>query len=908
MRNPTLTVLLLASSALGVSAVDAGEPRDAQRRALASYAEDVQIALDEKGVPSYLMGRLSARVPADAREAAEAALERHGAAFRRGRDDGFTFRQEERDQLGMTHVRMTQTYKGLPVVGGELIVHLTTGDVAGVNGRFLAGIDLDTRVSISGGEAAAAAVSFVESQGGRSPSVSSIGGPVVLVRESGSSLAIPVLVSYTGRRGFEMDIVYVDGQSGFPLERRARVYRAKSRRIYDANQVCVSTGDELPGTLMFREGGSSSDAAAIGAYDGTGITYDYYKTIFNRDSYDNAGAGLVSSVHARFSDGFGCDESNAAWIDAPLDQMAYGDGDGITFGNLANGLDVTAHELTHGVCSRTANLDYERESGALNEATSDILGRAAAFWSGQGNPATRTDWTLGADVYTPGKPGDALRYMYDPAEDGYSKDHYSSRLYPGACNPSGANDECGVHGNSGIANLFFYLLSQGGTHPRDATAVNVAGVGLVTGEQIWYRALTVYMTSTTNFQGARAATAAAAADLYGGRCSETWQSVQKAWDAVGVLGTWSCGGADDSAGGALPESVHPYADGFDHTWTYTLPGAPSSISVTFDPETRVEANYDRIYVMDKNGVNIKGSPFTHKALAGATKTVPMDTVKIRLTSDSSVTHYGFKVTAVTAVTGGSNADTVPPMVSITAPEGGATVAAASIVATTATDNVGVIKVEFYLDGVLHAADTSAPYTWNWSPTAAQNGTRSLTAKAYDSAGNSKVSDAVVVTVDVSASCEPRQLVVNGGFESGEVGWVASNGVIGDMPGQAAHGGSSFAWMNGYGFSHTDTMYQEVTIPVCAATATLSFWLHIDTAEETASSEHDAMAVEVRSPMGSVLSTLTTYSNLDGNMGYVQKTLDVSAYKGQTIRIFFEGVEDSSRETSFVIDDVSLLVE
>ena len=98
--------------------------------------------------------------------------------------------------------------------------------------------------------------------------------------------------------------------------------------------------------------------------------------------------------------------------------MAFGDGDGSTFSNLATGLDVTSHELTHAVCSRTADLVYEKESGALNEANSDILGRAAAFWSGNGSPATTTAWAIGADVYTPGTSGDALRYMYDPAKDG----------------------------------------------------------------------------------------------------------------------------------------------------------------------------------------------------------------------------------------------------------------------------------------------------------------------------------------------------------------------------------------------------------------------------------------------------------------------------------------------------------
>src|SRR5439155_15528758 len=119
----------------------------------------------------------------------------------------------------------------------------------------------------------------------------------------------------------------------------------------------------------------------------------------------------------------------------------------------------------------------------------------------------------------------------------------------------------------------------------------------------------------------------------------------------------------------------PYANSFDQTWTYTLTGSPSSINVTFDAQTKVESGYDYIYVMDKNGVNITGSPFTNTTLAGLTKNVVGDTVKIRLTSDSSVTYYGFKVNSVTAGSGGG--DTTPPTVSISSPTSGSTITGAT---------------------------------------------------------------------------------------------------------------------------------------------------------------------------------------------------------------------------------------
>jgi vibriolysin len=125
--------------------------------------------------------------------------------------------------------------------------------------------------------------------------------------------------------------------------------------------------------------------------------------------------------------------------------------------------------------------------------------------------------------------------MNNPTADGYSADYYPERLYPN-CTPSSSNDYCGVHGNSGIANLAYYLLVAGGTHPRGKTSVSVPAIGMAKAEQIFYRALTTYMTSSTNFQGARNATAQAAADLYGGTSSAEYNAVQKCWDAVGVPG------------------------------------------------------------------------------------------------------------------------------------------------------------------------------------------------------------------------------------------------------------------------------------------------------------------------------------------------------------------------------------
>ncbi|MEV0182123.1 M1 family aminopeptidase [Streptomyces sp. NPDC050625] len=156
------------------------------------------------------------------------------------------------------------------------------------------------------------------------------------------------------------------------------------------------------------------------------------------------------------------------------------------------------------------------------------------------------------------------------------------------------------------------------------------------------------------------------------------------------------------------------------------------------------------------------------------------------------------------------------------------------------------------------------------------------------------------TAPLAADCTPAQVVTNGGFESGSSPWTpSSSGVITSRSGQTAHGGTSFAWLNGVGSTHTDTLSQSVTIPSGCSTATLTFWLHIDTAETTSSTAYDKLTAKIGS------TTLATYSNLNKNTGYVQKSFDVSAFAGQTVNLAFTGTEDSSLQTSFVLDDIAL---
>jgi hypothetical protein len=170
---------------------------------------------------------------------------------------------------------------------------------------------------------------------------------------------------------------------------------------------------------------------------------------------------------------------------------------------------------------------------------------------------------------------------------------------------------------------------------------------------------------------------------------------------------------------------------------------------------------------------------------------------------------------------------------------------------------------------------------------------------------------IVLTVNPVGTAPPRQLIGNPGFENGSgnpAPWTASSGVINNLSGEPPHSGAWNAWLDGYGVAHTDTLSQAVTLPASLTTASLSFWLHIDTSETSAATAYDTLKVQVTNSSGTVVATLATYSNLDRNAGHMQKTFDLAAFKGQVIKILLTGMEDSTLQTSFVLDDFTLTVQ
>ena len=241
----------------------------------------------------------------------------------------------------------------------------------------------------------------------------------------------------------------------------------------------------------------------------------------------------------------------------------------------------------------------------------------------------------------------------------------------------------------------------------------------------------------------------------------------------------------------------------------------------------------------------------------------------------------------------------------------------SVLTANFTDTTSGLTATF-TDSSTDTAGTIGAYSWNFGDGSATSTTKSPT-HTYALAGTYTVTETITEagtgqTASKSASLSfgglpPVQPVANGGFESGSTGWTASSGVIctnSTCSGEAAHGGTGFVWMDGYGSAHTDTLSQSVKIPTGYKTATLSFYLHVDTAETTKTAQSDKLTVAVTS--GSTTTTLGTFSNLNAATGYVLRSFDVTPYIGKTVTLKFTGAENASRQTSFVLDDIGIAMK
>jgi Zn-dependent metalloprotease len=500
---------------------------------------------------------------AQAISTANSALTAHRSAIHASSSDNFKVRRVVTDPSGATHVRYTRTYHGMPVYGGDFVVHNAPGgSYAGVTVAQHHTIDVDTSAKV--GAAAAAKTSRADHQG----KVTAVGDPKLVVDATAGT---PVLAYETVVTGYQADgqtpskaHVLVDADTGRTIRSWDEVENVagtgqglfvgsvdldttQSGSGYemvdpshgngytcDLNNTESGTCTTLTDSDNKWGNGSNSDRATAGvdvAY-GAAMTFDYYKEKQGRNGIFGDGKGVPSRVH------YGDNYVNAFWDGQ---QMTYGDGEGNNAPLVE--IDVAGHEMSHGVSEALADLGYSGDVGGINEANSDIFGTMVEFYAN--NSEDPGDYDIGEKIDINGD-GTPLRYMYHPSLDGASYDCWSSAV-----------PQSDPHYSSGVGNHLFFLLAEGSgdtQYGNSPTCNNstVTGIGRDKAANIWYHALDAYMVSTETYAQARQDTLKAATDLYG-QCSAEYQATQSAWSAVSVTGNDApCDGTPDPTDPTTP--------------------------------------------------------------------------------------------------------------------------------------------------------------------------------------------------------------------------------------------------------------------------------------------------------------------------------------------------------------------
>jgi zinc metalloprotease ZmpA len=453
------------------------------------------------------------------------------------------------DTMGSA-IRFDRTYRGLPVVGGDFVVHLTpSGAYRYGNGLKVVGLPASLHPSVSAAAAGATAAGKVGY-----PVASRSTSLVIFSRTHFSALAWQVKTSSKG--GMRGDVSYVSARTGRTLSswptvdndtgtgktlysgtvslqdkaRSSGMYVLKDlsrgkQTIWDAHNQEITAGTLFKdGNNVWGDGTETSrETAGADAAYGLANTWDFYLNVFGRNGIGDDGVAARGFVHVYSN------YVNASWSDACF-CMRFGDGSAGSGISALTSLDVSGHEMTHGVTSRTAKLVYSGESGGLNESTSDVFGTMVEWYANNANDVP--DYVIGEEIFRSYDPAvNYIRRMDQPSVDGASKDCWYSGV--------GGVD---VHYSSGVGNHLFYLLSEGSGAKTingidyDSPTCNgstITGIGHDKAAAIWYKALTENWVSTTNYHDARVGTLQAASDLYGASSTE-YKRVNKAWAAVSV--------------------------------------------------------------------------------------------------------------------------------------------------------------------------------------------------------------------------------------------------------------------------------------------------------------------------------------------------------------------------------------
>ena len=524
--------------------------------------------------------------------------------------------KSEQQHSEIKYQKLQQYYKGIKVMFGEMVVSSKKDNLKSLNGRFVEITDLNTTPQLTEQAALDAVLNQIgaikyawqdpvfegmlkNERQNQTASNFPKGEIVIIEKNMFEEQPTPVLAYrfdiYTlnplGRNEYYVDanngevvftnpiMVHVQGtadtrysgtrtieteQSGasFRLRDLTRgsgitTWNADNLNVGDNYNTSVHFTDNNNNWTSAEFNNANNDNVALDAHWGAEMTYDYFWQRHNRNSIDNAGYALNNYVHL----------TNGAlpWNNAGWDgqRMLYGDGDGATFSPLTS-LDVIAHEIGHGFCSRTAGLIYQKEQGAINESLSDIWGAMVEFFAA----SDKQTYLIGEDICIS---ADALRSMSTPNQFN-QPDTYGGTNWFDVNSADPGNDHWGAHTNSGVMNLWFHLLAEGGSGTNDnGVNYSITSIGKLKAANIVYRAETTYFISTTNYLQARVATIQAAKDLYGATSAEATQ-VGLAWTAVGVVPPLPTshtivGPTQLTPGYVATYALSPYYNANNYVWT-----------------------------------------------------------------------------------------------------------------------------------------------------------------------------------------------------------------------------------------------------------------------------------------------------------------------------------------------------
>lgn len=480
-------------------------------------------------------------------------------AFELSANDEMVIRKTSKDELGYTHFRYDQKYKGRRVIYGEYIVHQQPGGTVGTaNGRLITGINAEANATVPENSALDAALAFMKAGKylWQNPAMEKElqrqqKDPKATYYPKGELVYAPARHSdrfnaasyrlawtfkvYTDNPKVTAKQVYIDALSGRLLytidiamncsggsgtsafNGTVNISTEFTGSTYRSHNDCQTTdiyvyncnGGGASNTFYTDANNSWTAQSAVQAQWGAAQVYSYYLNEHSRQSWDGSAGNMIAYNNAYSG------ENNACWGCTGNSTIYYA-GNTSSATDDWNTNDIMGHEFTHGVTQDEAGLEYQDESGALNESFSDIFGEMVESWSEGIN-----DYLVGADR-------GAIRSFIDP------NDYNDPDTYKGTNWYIGSNDNGGVHTNSGVQNHWFYLLAEGGSGVNDkGQSYNVTGINRFKARLIAYRALTLYLNSTSQYIDARKASLQAAYDLYG-QCSQEIISVGDAWHAVGV--------------------------------------------------------------------------------------------------------------------------------------------------------------------------------------------------------------------------------------------------------------------------------------------------------------------------------------------------------------------------------------